>query len=64
MMGVLEVNTIPIICLDVWEHSFWEDHNGEPHTTYIEHFWNTIDWQKVSSNFEKFNLKGEVAHIL
>ena len=29
MMGVVEVNSVPIICLDVWEHSYWEDHNGE-----------------------------------
>jgi len=52
MMGVAVVNTIPIISLDVWEHSYWEDHNGEAHSSYIESFWQTIDWQKVSKNFE------------
>ena len=52
MMGVVEVNSVPIICLDVWEHSYWEDHNGEAQTSYIDSFWEVIDWQKVSDNFE------------
>ena len=64
MMGVVEVNIVPILGLNLWEHSYWEEHNGEPSSSYLETFWSVIDWQKLSINFEKFNTSGKVAPII
>ena len=64
MMGVVEQNSIPILGLCCWEHAFWEEHEGEKEGSFIEAFWNTIDWGKVSANFDQFNLKGQVAPIV
>ena len=64
MMGVVENNSIPVIGLCCWEHCYFEEHDGELDGTYIEAFWNTIDWGKVSANFDQYNLKGQAAPIL
>jgi superoxide dismutase len=50
--------------LNLWEHSYWEEHDGQADSTYLDNFWKNIDWLKVSNNFELYNLKGEVANIL
>ena len=52
MMGVVEQNSIPVIGLCCWEHAYWEEHDGDKEGSYIEAFWNTIDWGKVSANFD------------
>lgn len=50
--------------MNLWEHSYWEEHDGQADSTYLDNFWKNIDWLKVSNNFELYNLKGEVANIL
>uniref|UniRef100_A0A7S3FX50 Manganese/iron superoxide dismutase C-terminal domain-containing protein n=1 Tax=Strombidium rassoulzadegani TaxID=1082188 RepID=A0A7S3FX50_9SPIT len=64
MMGVIETKSIPIICLDLWEHSYWEEHEGSANGSYVEQFFDNVDWQKVSKNFEDYNVKGQVAPLL
>ena len=64
MMGVVENNSVPVIALCCWEHCYFEEHDGELDGTYIESFWNTIDWGKVSANFDEYNLKGQVAPLI
>ena len=64
MMGVTEVKCTPVLGLDVWEHAYWGDHDGESNTTYLDSFWTVVDWSKVSINFEKFNIEGKVAPLL
>jgi superoxide dismutase len=63
MKMVVDTNCTPILCLNVWEHCYWEEHEGEADGSYIEAFWLTLDWNKISENFEKFNLAGNVAPI-
>ena len=64
MMGVVESKSIPVLGLDMWEHAYWEDHEGESTTSYVDKFLECVDWDKVSANFEQFNLKGQVAPII
>jgi len=26
MMGILEVQTTPVLALNLWEHAYWSDH--------------------------------------
>ncbi|KKQ34169.1 MAG: Superoxide dismutase [Candidatus Nomurabacteria bacterium GW2011_GWB1_37_5] len=43
-------NLKPILCLDLWEHSFylkWQHQKNK----YIESWWNIINWQKVEENY-------------
>ena len=43
---------IPILGLDVWEHSFylkWQSKKKD----YIETFWNVVNWEKVDELYEK-----------
>lgn len=48
----------------MWEHAFFQQHDGEATGSYIENFWNAIDWGKVSENFEAHNKNGNVAPII
>jgi len=48
----------------MWEHAYWSEHDGEANGTYVEKFFDSIDWTKVSENFEAHNLKGNVAPII
>jgi len=48
----------------MWEHAYFEQHDGEATSTYIQTFWDAIDWGKVSENFENHNTQGRVAPII
>ena len=50
------VNVIPgykiLAVLDVWEHAYYVDYkNLRP--KYVESFWNNINWDFVSEQFDK-----------
>ena len=64
VQGAASSGAVPIIGLCIWEHAYWEEHNGEKATTYLDNFWNVVNWERVSQNFEAFNLKGQVGPIL
>lgn len=36
----------PILCLDLWEHSYYIDYRND-RKKYIENFWNNIDWNVI-----------------
>lgn len=47
----------------MWEHAYFNKYHGDK-GAYVDNFWNFIDWTKVSTNFEKFNLAHKVAPVV
>ena len=54
---------IPVLGLDLWEHAYIEEHNYET-STYVQGFWQNLNWAKVSGNFENFVAQQKVAPII
>ncbi len=49
---VANTEHIPLIALDVWEHSYYIDTRND-RVKYITNFWNVINWDFVNENLVK-----------
>ena len=62
MSGVAEPLCTPIFGIDLWEHAYFAQYNGDK-SVYCREFLESLNWAKLSENFEAFNLKGKVAPL-
>ncbi len=44
---------IPVLALDMWEHSFVADYQPSGKKQYVEDFFANLNWQKIEENFVK-----------
>lgn len=47
------VGLSPVLCLDMWEHSFVADYQPSGKKTYVEDFFANLNWEVVEKNFEE-----------
>ena len=62
MAGVAEPQCTPIFGIDLWEHAYFTQYHGNKEN-YSSAFFDELDWNKLSYNFEEFNLKGQMAPL-
>ncbi|MBK8396720.1 MAG: Fe-Mn family superoxide dismutase [Leptospiraceae bacterium] len=47
----LTENKKPLITCDLWEHAYYIDYRNS-RDKYVESFWNVVNWDFASKNFE------------
>ncbi len=45
------IDASPILCLDMWEHSFVADYQPSGKKNYVEDFFANLNWETVQANF-------------
>ncbi len=46
-------SVIPVLALDMWEHSYAADYQPSGKKQYIEDFFSNLNWKKIEENFAK-----------
>lgn len=52
LMDVAECKCTPVIGCDVWEHAYYLRYQNK-RADYLKQFWDVVNWEKASENFEK-----------
>ncbi|KAK8088872.1 superoxide dismutase [Apiospora hydei] len=49
------IEVIPVLCVSTWEHMYLRDYGVAGKRQFLENWWNTIDWTKVSDRAQLEN---------
>ena len=63
MHGVAEIQCVPVIGIDMWEHAYLTQYQGDK-DKYVEAFLASVDWGKASEMFEQHNVNGKCRPLL
>ena len=61
MHGVALMKGLPVLALDLWEHSYFLKYHTDV-GAYVDNFWKVVDWDRLSQEFEESTLQGKVAN--